>query len=408
MGHEPTNHGIQNTNRSSQVKRSLIPLLFLSSVAAAETIDPIQSIINHHLSHYSKLEHFSAIQVSIKAGDKIVNYTAGYRSLEPTSLPITATDLFDIGSITKSFTSSLALLAESEGKLKLSKTLGEYLNNYPNWGDITLSGLLDMSTGIPNYSNSPTLNYHFSKNLRQFWKEPELISLVYPKLNNPPRLPGYFYSNTGYILMDMILTAQYKMPFHQLLADKIIKPMGLNNTYYPIPTYPENVLARMVRGYSYNIYDNPELLGKDVTENNMTWAGAAGALVANSEDVVHWVDELFVKDRLLTTAQKQSMQTLISVKTGKPITQTSQDDPRGFALGISQGFDDKIGHYWFYEGKTLGYRALYMYVPCNKVIVVALFNSATNHENDHAGALMQSLYFEMVKENKSLECTPPM
>jgi D-alanyl-D-alanine carboxypeptidase len=266
-----------------------------------------------------------------------------------------------------------------------------------------LANLLNMSTGIPNYSDSPTLNYLVSKNLQKFWSTSDLVALVYPQKNNPPFKSGYFYSNTGYAVMDMILAKEYQKTYRELLTEKILKPLNLGMEY-PVPKFTKNTLERMARRYSYNIYDNPELLGQDVTVNNLSWAGAAGALVSNSEDVVRWIDALFVNDKLLTPNQKTAMQKLVSVETGKPIDKTNADHPRGFGLGIIQAYDKDIGHYWFYEGKTIGYRALYMYVPCNQVIVVALFNSATNSENDRAGELVNNLYLQTLKENDTLKC----
>ncbi|CEK09331.1 serine hydrolase domain-containing protein [Legionella hackeliae] len=257
---------------------------------------------------------------------------------------------------------------------------------------------------MPNYSEAPKINYLFSKNLRQYWSQDDLINLIYSKDFNPPRKPGYFYSNTGYVLMDKILTKAYKTPFKALLIDKIINPLQLKNTYYPVPEYPPEVLSRLVRGYGYNIYDNPELLGQDVTENNLSWAGAAGALVANSEDVIHWVEHLFIENKLLTKDQQQKMQQLVSLKTGLPITTTTEKDPQGFGLGIAQNYDAKIGRYWFYEGQTLGYRAIYIYVPCNKVIISTLFNSATNGENDHTRELMVQLYNYLLSKDEMLIC----
>ncbi|MBX9702647.1 MAG: beta-lactamase family protein [Silvanigrellaceae bacterium] len=386
----------------NSVKKVLITLLLLLSqnMVVAETF---QDLINHHLKQYSQLENFSAIQVSIKAGE-LKHYVAGTKNLAPGSAKITPTDLFDVGSITKSFTAALAVMAEADGKLQLNETVGHYLSEYPHWGNISLTGLLNMSTGIPNYSDSPTINYLLAKNLRQYWEPEELIGLAYPKQVNPPRKAGYFYSNTGYVLLDIILTKQYKMPFKQLLQDKIIKPLDLKNTFYPVPDYSKDVLDRLVHGYSYNIYDNPELLGQDVTENNLSWAGAAGAIVANSDDVVYWIENLFINDKILSQAQKNTIQKLISVSTGKSIKKTNSKDPRGFGLGIIQGYEPETGNYWFYEGKTLGYRAFYLYVPCNKVIIAALFNSATNSQNDHGGELMLGLYHEVVKQNETLVC----
>ena len=396
------------------MKFLLIAFLALSTAAFAapktETTvpveDPIKTIISTHFQRYAEQELFSAIQVSIKTKDKINTYSAGNRSRTAGSIPITATDLFNIGSITKSFTAALVLLAEGEGKLKLQAKLGEYLPDYSHWSELSLTSLLNMSSGLPNYSNAPKINYLMSKNLQQYWSQSALIDLVYSAEFNPPRKTGYFYSNTGYVLMDMILHNQYKIPFQTLLTEKIFKPLKLQNTFYPIPNYPSKLFQRLVRGYSYNVYDNPELLGRDVTDNNLSWAGAAGGIVANSEDVIHWVESLFIGNELLTPTQQKTMQTLISLANGSPISSTNADEPRGFGLGLVQAFDAKIGSYWFYEGETLGYRALYIYVPCNQVIISTLFNSATNSENDHAHELIQVLYNQVLEQDNSLVCKP--
>jgi D-alanyl-D-alanine carboxypeptidase len=383
---------------------SFVTIFFALLNSTNVSSSSVDNIIQTHLDQYAEVEHFSAIQVSVKAGDRVEHHAVGKRSRMPGSENVIASDLFEIGSITKSFTAALTVLADTDGQLKLDGKLRDYLNNYPHWGDIQLADLLNMSTGIPNYSHTPTLNYVFSEDLQRYWSTSDLVALVYPQKNNPPRKHGYLYSNTGYVLMDMILTKLYQKPLSEQLSDTILKPLKLNNTYYPVPNFTKYILDRMVRGYSYNIYDNPELLGEDVTENNLSWAGAAGALVSNSEDVMHWVESLFINDQPFSTSQKSSLQKLVSVTTGEPLERTNEKNPRGFALGLIQAYDKQIGRYWFYEGKTIGFRALYIYVPCNQVIVVALLNSATNAENDHAGDLVNKLYKQLLKENFSLNC----
>ncbi|CDZ76284.1 D-alanyl-D-alanine carboxypeptidase precursor [Legionella massiliensis] len=393
------------------MKKLIITLLAASSMAFADPVqekqqgddNSINSIINSHLQRYRKQEMLSAIQVSIKTKDKINSYALGTRA-NNSEEAISTRDLFDLGSITKSFTAALAVLAESEGKIKLDSPLSDYLREYPNWGSLSLTKLLNMSTGIPNYSDSPRINYLFSKNIQRSWSPTELIDLVYTKNFNPPLKPGYFYSNTGYVLVAMILANKYNDSFANLLDEKILKPLDLKNTFYPVPNYRPEVLQRMVRGYAYNVYDNPELVGQDVTENSLSWAGPAGALVANSEDVIHWVEHLFIDDKLLTRQQKDEMQKLVSTETGKLLAITNSDEPRGFGLGVVQAYNSKIGHYWFYEGKTLGYRSFYFYVPCNQVIISALFNSVTNSENDHGHELIQALYNYILKQDQSLNC----
>lgn len=366
--------------------------------------DNNQKIIDAHYKKYANLEYFSGIQVSIQVGKSLHSYVSGRISREKESTQMTKETLFQIGSITKSFTASLVLMAERDKKMRLESTLADYLDNYPHWGKLSITSLLNMSNGLPNYSNSPKINYLFSQNLKQFWSKPELINLVYSSKFNPPLKSGYFYSNTGYILSAMILESRYKKTYKRLLLDKIITPLKLDHTFYPSPTFSAANFKRLAHGYNYNVYDNPELLGKDVTENNLSWAGAAGGLIANSEDVVRWVDALFSDEKFLSIKERSTLQQLVSLNTGKPIDETDEENPRGFGLGIIQAYDKELGHYWFYEGETLGYRALYLYSPCNKVIISTLFNSAVNSENDHAGILMKSLYQQLLSDRSDLRC----
>jgi D-alanyl-D-alanine carboxypeptidase len=382
-----------------------MPLIALSAAKQAnkpKKVNAIENVLVNHFQTYHQLEYFSAIQVSIKIGDKLKTYVVGHRSHDK-KVPITANDLFQIGSITKSFTAALTLLAEAKGQLAIEKPVKTYLNAYPHWDNLSLASLLNMTSGLPNYSDSPKMNIGYVDNIKRFWNRTELIDLVYVKNYSPPLRQGYDYTNTGYILVDMILTGKGQSTLAQLLEEQIIKPLGLKNTFYPIPSANTDVSKRLISGYAYNVYVNPELVGQDVRENNLSWAGAAGGIVANSEDVVRWVDALFLQNNLLSKEQKAKMQSLVSVKTGKPIKEVNWQEPRGFGLGIIQAYDKRIGRYWFYEGETLGYRAIYMVVPCNKVIISALFNSATNGDNDKSGELMMSLYKQVLSDNPKLE-----
>ena len=388
---------------------SVVGLLGLSLPVQAQTdLDSqIQQVLNQHYQTYRDREYFSAIQSSIQIGDQPVRtYVVGQTSRDAKGEPINSQTLFNLGSITKSFTAALALQAEKAGKVDLEADFTEYLPEYKKWSGISLTRLLNMTSGLPNYSDTATVNYLMAQDLTRFWTESELISTVYPQNVDPapPLKSGYFYSNTAYILSGMILEKQYQQPLKTLLENYIFKSHSLHNTFYPVPDYPEAVKQRLVHGYNYNNYDSPELTGQDVTTNNLSWAGAAGAIVANSEDLVKWIRLLFVENELLDAKQKAKLQQIASIKTGKAIAETTAEDNRGFGLGVVQGYDSGLGRYWFYEGETLGYRAVYFYLPCQKMIVTTLVNSSVADSNDHAGQLTKEIYQVMAKANPQNSC----
>ncbi len=366
----------------------------------------IQTSLADFYNQRASKAYFSGVALSVKLPKQPVeNFYHGYTSHAKGSQKVGPDTLFSIGSITKSFTAVRLLQLEAQGKLKLSDKLIKYLPQYPKWGSLTLTQLLDMSSGLPNYSNSGTFNYLDSKDLKTKWRDQSLIDIVYPKGNlNPPLLDGYLYTNTGYLLAAMVIEKVTHKPFKATLESEILKPLQLSNTFYPLPYYSKDTLKRLASGYAYNQYDNPEIVGQDVKSNNLTWAGAAGAIVATPADIIHWVQKIFMDKDFLSEKQKTQMQQMVSTETGKPIKTTSAQNPRGFGLGIIQAYNPKLGRYWFYQGETLGFRAIYMYVPCNKVIIAVTLNSATNGENDKAGLLLQKVYGEILKTHPKLQC----
>lgn len=396
------------------MKKILLTLLLTSTTTLHAALpshyfdEKAHDILNKHYHQYQDAEYFSGISLSIYMPNlPILNYYTGNVSHDDNSAPITANTLFQIGSITKSFTSAIMLQLETEGKLKLNDTLQTWLPEYDKWSAVPLEQLLNMSSGLPNYSDSPLWITEDYRHADHVWTKEELIKAVYPRGRfSPPLKSGYFYSNTGYILAELIIEKVTQQDFEDELFERTIKPAHLSNTFYPVPTPDKDIQTRMAHGYNFNQYDNPLLVGADVTHRNLSWAAAAGGMVSTSEDIIKWVQALFLSDAVLNKNQKQKMQHMISLATGKSLYETSIRDPRGFGLGVSQikSDDSKIGRFWFYEGETLGFRAMYMYTLCNGVIISSIFNSATNSENDHSKDLMQAIYNLVVEQNPKLRC----
>ena len=386
-------------------------LLFIATPCFAQTSVPAfdqsaQQILSDHYKKYKDLEYFSGAALSIAIpGQAIKNYYIGQVAQAANSQPISANTLFQIGSITKSFTAAVALQLEKEKKLTLQDSLTTWLPQYSKWSGTTIKSMLNMTSGLPNYSDTPAWNYEESQDLAHIWDNSQLVNFAYPPGTfTPPLKNGYFYSNTGYVLLAMIVEKTTGQSFKDELIKRTINRAQLTNTFYPDDHLDTHIKARLAHGYNYNGYDNPMLVGRDMHDTNLTWAGAAGAIISNSEDVIKWVRALFVGNTVLDAKQKIALTQLISIKTGEPITTTTAADPRGFALGVSAAYDKEMGHFWFYEGMTLGYRALYMYIPCNGLIISSIFNSAVNSENDHAGALMKEIFKLVMINNPTLVC----
>ena len=168
-----------------------------------------------------------ALQVDRGAGKPILEVYAGDNGLSDKK-PIGPDTLFQIGSNTKEFTSALILKLEAAGELRIDDTIGRWLPQYPAWKDVTIRSLLQMTSPIPNYSETVAIGEIQVADLQHQFSANDLIGFVDPANGaHFPPATGWFYSNTNYILAGLIIEAASGMNYEQALTTMIIEPLGL-------------------------------------------------------------------------------------------------------------------------------------------------------------------------------------
>jgi D-alanyl-D-alanine carboxypeptidase len=366
---------------------------------------PLLQILGAYLRARATAENLSAVSLSISFPNRAqnLNLVVGRTTFRTPGAPVTPANLFQIGSITKSFTSATILQLEAEGKLSIDQTVGQWLPQYPAWRGVTIRRLLNMTSGIYSYDNTQAMMREEGKDIHRRWTPPVLIGTVDPTYGNaPPPTSGWSYSNTNYLLAGMIIERATHHPYEEEIARRFFGPkLGLRDTYYSPNVYPAPILARMVSGYFFNSAPSDlalaPLIGEDMKTNDMSWAGAAGGIVARPEDVTHWVRALY-RGTILAPKQRAELLSVVSMKTGKPILRTTLSDPRGFGLGVGQSTRPGIGLFWFYQGETLGYRVLYGWFPKQDLVIALGANSAPLDRENQLGPLLEQVYTAVVKQ----------
>ena len=364
----------------------------------------LQQILDAYVRDRASVEGLSgaALQVDRGDGKPILEVYAGDDGLSDKK-PIGPDTLFQIGSNTKEFTSALILKLEAAGKLNIEDTVGKWLPQYPAWKDVTIRSLLQMTSPIPNYSETVAIGEIQTVDIHHQFTDKDLVGFVEPGNGNHfPPASGWFYSNTNYILAALIIEAVSGMNYEQALTTMIIEPLGLHDTFYANgahagPASAGPVLSRVPRALfllQACLTYQPEpcsvstiapLIGKDMRTGNLSWAGAAGAIISNPRDLALWIRALFEK-RVIPAKQLEEMTTLVSNKTGLPLQEVSADEPGGFGLGLGR-FDRKElgGAYWFYEGETLGFRTIFAYWPQFDLLLTGSVNSRPPNGKDKFG-----------------------
>ena len=333
-------------------------------------------------------EHISAVGLVVtfrgRAGINIAvgrtRYVGG-RAISPSAL-------WQIGSNTKAFTSVMILQLEAEHRLSVNDRLGKWLPQYRAWRGITIKRLLNMTSGIQDYNVQPAFLTAYAAAPNRVFSASRLVSYVV----GLPLKPGWVYSNTNYILAQMIIERATHDSYGDQLRRRIVRPLGLRNLFFSATRYPGGVLARLPAGYCYFSPDAvPQLtsqFGKDQTRHTLSTNQASGGIISSLQDVAIW-DRALYSGRELPRKQQRELESLVSEATGKPISRATPSDPTAFGLGVGQ-MTSPAGKAWFYEGQTLGFRVLHVYFARTGTNVVAAVNSGT--DNDHLNLLAASVY----------------
>lgn len=380
------------------------------SMAFATPVDvaALQRVADDYVASHRQDEYVSALSLSVWLPDAKTPVTvhAGSAAYD-TFIPLTNDSQYQIGSITKSYITAIILQMEGEGRYHFSidDPLEKFLPEYSQWQGVTIRQLMNMTSGIPSYSNDENFANTFLDNPYRDMSPTELVGFVAQQSLLFKPGTQWDYSNTNYLLLGMIIE---KLTGHSLTDEinhRLIAPLHLTHTIYaPFKPTPD-LLKQMVHGYSYRRTDDTSRLplGLDVTNFSLSWAGAAGAIVSNAEDVAKWAKALYTPGVVLNAAQWAKLTQIVSMRTGQPMTTPTQQDPAGFGMGIGYGFFPGIGKaVYTYEGMTFAGRGFYIEDPATGLVIAGTLNSSLEVKDDHYTSLLAAVYQLVTQDHGSV------
>ncbi|CCQ12198.1 D-alanyl-D-alanine carboxypeptidase [Pseudoalteromonas luteoviolacea B = ATCC 29581] len=246
---------------------------------------------------------------------------------------------FMIGSVTKQFTAVALLMLQEQGILSLDDKLSFYLPTFPSGDKISIRQLLNMTSGIANYTNLSWFDSLKHQSIAP-------LQLIDRFKNEPLRFePGtkFEYSNSNYVLAGAIIEKVSGQTYQQFIKDNIFTPLEMHQSEYGLV---DNGMFENAVGYGD---------GKKVTIWDPSIAFAAGALSSTILDLHKW-------HKALTN------HSLINVNSTNELYLASHN---GYALGwlVSKG---EIGSTSYQHGGAIdGFRAhiLRQFNP-NRVVIV--------------------------------------
>ena len=251
---------------------------------------------------------------------------------------------FYLGSLAKSFTGMCVMMLAEKKKLGYDDKIVDYFSELPEFmGEITVRHLLNHTSGIPDY-------YAMGKYVDSMTNEMVMeVILDLKSLEFPPG-EKYSYSNTGYVLLSMLIERVAKESYRKFLKWKIFDPLGMEYSEIFDGTQPK--MSRRARGHSQS------------GERNDYQARTTGAGGVYSQ-----IDDLFIWDQALYDNNLIKAENLEQAFTPARLT-SGELSYYGFGWVLEAKNPKVVQH----SGSLAGFRSFFYRDTENKNTIILLSN----------------------------------
>ncbi|MEM6965337.1 MAG: serine hydrolase domain-containing protein [Bacteroidota bacterium] len=338
---------------------------------AFDQIESIDTIVQPFLANdYSK-----ALSIGVLKDGKMKFYNFGKHSDDRPDLP-TQQNIYEIGSITKTFTASVLVQMVEEGLVQLDDPISKYLPegvvNLEGDKIITLQDLSSHHSGLPRLASNFFATVTDMNNPYTNYKEKDLYDFLKTFKGVSKEKREVAYSNVGVDLLGHILSLVAEQSYEEMITERIFQPLEMNNSTI---TFGEKHLEQLIKGH------NPS--GKITANWDFPHFGGAGAIRSTTEDMLQYLNAQ-LQNKTFTKAHEVRL----------PMGETSKIG-LGWITTPSKNTNENI--IW-HNGGTGGYRSFAGFIKEHNLGVVVLNN--TTLSVDEIGILVLDY---LVKEKTKAE-----
>ncbi len=351
-------------------------LFILIRLPAQQTdTNSIAQKLDTFLASANAADKFNGTAIISKQGKVLLNKGYGYRNVLSKSFN-DSNSIYQIGSITKSFTAVAILKLQEQGKLSVQDKLNKFFPDYPQGDKITIQNLLTHTSGIYNYTND------IDENDTAIVCHPVSKKQVLEVFENKPLAfkPGkYFqYCNSGYFLLGMVIEKVTGMSYEDVITQMIFVPLQMSHSGFDFKNLNSD---NKTQGYV--------LLNKDSVKTNYTVDStvyfSAGAIYSTTSDMFKFTKAVSNHELLNENSWKMAL------NPGK--------GNYGYGFWIKNTIYGK--KYITHEGGLLGYTSNFIYLADDDVSIILLSNTG-NYNIDNLlplGMWLSAIVYNMPYSN---------
>jgi len=297
------------------------------------------------------------------------NYSSGYADKE-NKIKLNADNVMFSGSIGKTYAVAILMQLIDEGKIKLQDKITDYfpkiewLNLLPNIHGITIEMLLKHTSGLPEYVQKPEVWDTLKINPGKTWTYKDRLSFIFNDKPVHKAGKGWFYSDTNYILLGMLIEKITGTYYYDEVKSRILIPEKLIFTH----AADKRNIKNLPIGYSKlpEMFKMPEKVvvnGKYIFNPQLEWTG--GGIASTTSDLAKWA-KIYYEGKLFSDSLLNKIITPNSY--GKMI-----EDSLAYGMG-SFIYETKYGKAFGHTGFVPGFVSIFAYYPEHKMSIALQIN----------------------------------
>ncbi len=314
---------------------------------------------------------FNGAWLYAEQGEIVSKGALGFRDPEDT-LPITEDSIFQLASVSKTFTSAAVMLLMRQGLLNPEDEITKFFPEIPYPG-MTVRHLLTHTSGIPDYFDDADWFIKIWKEEKRVPGNDEILRFLCETKAKPYFAPGdgLHYSNTGYNLLALLVERLSGVPYEEFLQKKIFEPAGMSSTRcchirkdgVPFENYAQATVFE----------DGQCVADVDSDEDGdvVAFDGLNGDdyVYTNIFDMFKW-DRALREGKLLTEEEQQLMYTPGKLNSGEDGVY-DEGEGLGYGFGWAVGRDEALGLVVSHSGGMPGVSTWFeRFIDADRVLVI--------------------------------------
>jgi CubicO group peptidase (beta-lactamase class C family) len=303
-----------------------------------------------YLTAAASLNRFNGTALVARKGTVLLQQGYGWRNAT-TKIPNDTNSLYQLGSITKTFTGAVILQLQEEKKLSLKDNLHQYFPDYPQGDQITLEQLFFHTSGIYDFKSilyGPDSN-RVTRPVSKEW----VVSRFKNKPLTAPPGTKVNYTNSGYYLLGLVVEKVTGKPFEVVVRERFLNPLKLTRTGFDFIN-----LKTGGKTTGYTFWKDSVLVPTPTIDSTVAYA--AGGMYSTVGDLYRW--SRVVQNRRLLKATSWEL-----------AINPPDKGSWGYGWGIGY-FAERNKKLIFQNGNLPGFATFHVQVPDDDIVVILLCN----------------------------------